>query len=202
MADVQRIGLDEIIPHFEALQDPRSTVNRQHPLLSVLIIALMAVLAGVNGPTAIAKWAALKAEFLRDALPLPNGIPRKDVVRRVLMTLKPGVFQACFADWLHSLRATAAAATGVERPVLPVDGKTARRRHDRRKGLGALHTVSLWASEFGLSLGQVAYAEKSNQITAIPELLRLVDIEGAIITIDAMGTPKAIAAWIIEGQAD
>ena len=89
MADVQRIGLDEIIPHFEALEDPRSTVNRQHPLVSVVIIALMAVLAGANGPTAIAKWAALKAEFLRSALPLPNGIPRKDVFRRVLMTLKP-----------------------------------------------------------------------------------------------------------------
>jgi predicted transposase YbfD/YdcC len=133
---------------------------------------------------------------------LPNGIPRKDVFRRVLMTLKPGAFQACFANWLESLRAKAAAATGVEQPVLSVDGKTARRSHDRRHGLGALHAVSVWASEFGLSLGQVACAEKSNEITAIPELLRLVDIKGAIITIDAMGTQKAIAAQIIEGEAD
>lgn len=202
MADIQRIGLDEVLPYFEALEDPRSTVNRQHPLVSVVVIAMMAVLAGANGPTAIAKWAALKEEFLRDTLPLPNGIPRKDVFRRVLMTLKPGVFQACFADWLQSLRAKAAAATGVEQPVLPVDGKTARRSHDRRRGLGALHAVSVWASEFGLSLGQVACAEKSNEITAIPELLRLVDIKGAIITIDAMGTQKAIAAQIIEGEAD
>ena len=118
------------------------------------------------------------------------------------MTLKPGAFQACFANWLQSLRAKAAAATGVERPVLAVDGKTARRSHDRKHGLGALHAVSVWASEFGLSLGQVACAEKSNEITAIPELLRLVDIQGAIITIDAMGTQKAIAAQIIEGEAD
>jgi predicted transposase YbfD/YdcC len=118
------------------------------------------------------------------------------------MTLRPGAFQACFANWLNSLRATAAAATGVDQPVFAVDGKTARRSHDRKNGLGALHSVTVWASEFGLSLGQVACAEKSNEITAIPELLRLVDIKGAIITIDAMGTQKAIAAQIINGEAD
>ena len=202
MADIQRIPLDEVILHFEKLEDPRSTINLQHPLISVVIIALMAVLAGASGPTAIAKWAVLKEEFLLNALNLPNGIPRKDVFRRVLMALRPGAFQACFVNWLKSLRATAAAATGVEQPVLAVDGKTARRSHDRKNGLGALHSVSVWASEFGLSLGQVACAEKSNEITAIPELLRLVDIKGAIITIDAMGTQKAIAAQIIEGEAD
>jgi predicted transposase YbfD/YdcC len=202
MADIQRITLDEVSRHFEELEDPRSTVNLQHPLVSVVVIALMAVLAGASGPTAIAKWAALKEEFLLKALNLPNGIPRKDVFRRVLMLLKPGAFQACFATWLQSLRATATAATGVEQPVFAVDGKTARRSHDRKNGLGALHSVSVWASEFGLSLGQVACAEKSNEITAIPELLRLVDIKGAIITIDAMGTQKAIAAQIIEGEAD
>jgi predicted transposase YbfD/YdcC len=133
---------------------------------------------------------------------LPNGIPRKDVFRRVLLALRPGAFQACFANWLNSLRASAAEATGVEQPVLAVDGKTARRSHDHKNGLGALHSVSVWASEFGLSLGQVACAEKSNEITAIPELLRMVDIKGAIITIDAMGTQKAIAAEIIDGEAD
>jgi predicted transposase YbfD/YdcC len=202
MADIQRISLDEIVLHFAELEDPRSTINRQHPLISVVVIALMAVLAGASGPTAIAKWAVLKEEFLLNALNLPNGIPRKDVFRRVLMALRPGAFQACFVNWLKSLRATAAAATGVEQPVLAVDGKTARRSHDRKNGLGALHSVSVWASEFGLSLGQVACAEKSNEITAIPELLRLVDIKGAIITIDAMGTQKAIAAQIIEGEAD
>jgi predicted transposase YbfD/YdcC len=202
MVDSQRIGLDEVVRHFEKLDDPRSSVNLQHPLISVVVIALMAVLAGAGGPTAIAKWAALKKEFLLGALDLPNGIPRKDVFRRVLMTLKPGAFQACFANWLQSLRAAAAEATGVTQPVLAVDGKTARRSHDRKNGLGALHSVSVWASDFGLSLGQVACAEKSNEITAIPELFRLVDIKGAIITIDAMGTQKAIAEQIIEGEAD
>src|SRR3954463_12614876 len=118
------------------------------------------------------------------------------------MALKPGAFQACFANRLRSLRARAAAETGVERPVLAVDGKAARRSHDRKHGLGALHAVSVWASDFGLSLGQVACAEKSNEITAIPELLRLVDIKGAIITIDALGAQKAIAEQIIEGEAD
>ncbi len=202
MADSRHIFLDEVVAHFADLEDPRSTINLQHPLVSVVVIALMAVLAGASGPTAIGKWAALKEEFLLNTLDLPNGIPRKDVFRRVLMTLQPGAFRTCFTNWLNSLRATAAEATGVEQPVLAVDGKTARRSHDRKNGLGALHSVSVWASEFGLSLGQVACAEKSNEITAIPELLRLVDIKGAIITIDAMGTQKAIAAQIIEGKAD
>ncbi len=202
MAEVRRIGLDEVVRHFEELEDPRSEVNLRHPFVSVVVIALLAVLAGAGGPTAIARWAMLKQEFLLQVLDLPNGIPRKDVFRRVLMALKPAAFQACFADWLQSLRTEATAATGVEQPILAVDGKTARRSHDRQNGLGALHSVSVWASEFGLSLGQVACAEKSNEITAIPELLRLVDIKGAIITIDAMGTQKAIAAQIIEGGAD
>src|SRR3954452_8283811 len=202
MAEVRRIGLDEVARHFETLEDPRSSVNRKHPLVSVVVIALMAVLAGANGPTAIAEWAALKADFLREVLDLPHGIPGKDVFRRVLMGLKPAAFQAGFAAWLQSLRATAAAAAGVDQPLLAVDGKTARRSHDRSQGLSALHSVSVWASEFGLSLGQVACAEKSNEITAIPELLRLTDIRGTIITIDAMGTQKAIAAQIIDAGAD
>ena len=202
MAELQRVSLDEIVVHFQELEDPRSTVNRRHPLVSVVVIALLAVLAGAGGPTAIARWAALKEEFLLQVLDLPNGVPRKDVFRRVLMVLKPAAFQACFARWLQSLRIEAVAETGVEQPVLAVDGKTARRSHDRTQGLGALHSVSVWASEYGLSLGQVACAEKSNEITAIPELLRLVDTKGAIITIDAMGTQKAIAEQIVAGGAD
>jgi predicted transposase YbfD/YdcC len=202
MADVRRMGLDEVVRQFQDLEDPRSTVNRRHPLSSVLVIALLAVLAGAGGPTAIAAWAATKQDLLTQVLDLPHGIPGKDVFRRVLMTLRPAVFQACFVNWLKALRDAAAVATGVDQPVFAVDGKTARRSHDRKNGLGALHCVSVWASEYGLSLGQVACAEKSNEITAIPELLRLVDIKGAIITIDAMGTQKAIAAQIIEGEAD
>jgi predicted transposase YbfD/YdcC len=202
MANLQRVSLDEIVVHFQQLEDPRSTINQRHPLVSVVVIALLAVLAGAGGPTAIARWAALKEEFLLQVLDLPNGIPRKDVFRRVLMVLNPAAFQACFANWLRSLRTEAVAQTGVEQPVLAIDGKTARRSHDRHNGLGALHSVSVWAGEYGLSLGQVACAEKSNEITAIPELLKLVDIKGAIITIDAMGAQKAIAAQIVEEKAD
>src|SRR6266478_4104012 len=202
MAKIQHVCLDEIVGYFDELADPRSTVNQKHPLVSVVIIAMMAVLAGAGGPTAIADWAVIKEEFLLKVLTLPNGIPRKDVFRRVLALLKPDAFQTCFVAWLQSLRTKAAAATGVAKPIFAVDGKTARRSHDRKKGLGALHAVSVWASEFGLSLGQVACAEKSNEITAIPEVLQLVDIEGTIITIDAMGTQKAIAAQIVDGKAD
>jgi predicted transposase YbfD/YdcC len=202
VADFQRVFLDEVVAHFQQLEDPRSTINPRHPLASVVVIALLAVLAGAGGPTAIARWAALKEEFLSEVLDLPRGVPRKDVFRRVLMALKPAAFQVCFANGLRALRTEATAGTGVEQPVLPIDGTTARRSHDRNKGLGALHSVSVWASAYGLSLGQVACDEKSNEITAIPELLRLVDITGAIITIDAMGTQKAIAEQIVAGGAD
>jgi predicted transposase YbfD/YdcC len=169
---------------------------------------MLAVLAGAGGPTAIARWAKIKAEFLSAMLDLPHGVPCKDVFRRVLCLLNPEAFQRCFATWLQSLRDQAAQktqktqTTGIDKPIFSVDGKTARRSHDRKKGVGALHAVSVWASEFGLSLGQVACAEKSNEITAIPELLRLVDIKGTIITIDAMGTQKAIAEQIVDSDAD
>ena len=202
MANEIHLGIEEVTTYFDMLEDPRSSINQLHPLSSVVVIAMMGVLAGANGPTGIAKWANLKKELLLTLLPLPHGIPQKDVYRRVLSLLKPEAFQACFANWLASLRAKAEAASGVERPVFAVDGKTLRRSHDRKNGLGALHLVSVWASEFGLSLGQVATAEKSNEITAIPELLRLVDIQGAIITIDAMGTQTAIAKQIVDGRAD
>ena len=202
MARNRHVTLDEVVLFFAELEDPRSSINRRHPLASVIVIAILAVLAGAGGPTAIARWAELKKDLLLQLLDLPHGIPSKDVFRRVLMVLNPTAFQACFARWLWSLRTDAAAETGVEQPVLAVDGKTLRRSHDGSKGLGAVHSVSVWASEFGLSLGQVACAEKSNEITAIPELLRIVDIEGAIITIDAMGTQKAIAEQIVAGGAD
>src|SRR6516225_4176193 len=202
MAKIHRTGLDEVVAHFTELEDPRSPINRQHPLVSVVVIALMAVLAGAGGPTAIARWAEFIKEWLVQVLPLPAGIPRKDVFRRVLMLLNPALFQACFVNWLQALRAEVAEASDVDQPVFAVDGKTARRSHDRANGLGALHAVSVWASDFGLSLGQVACDEKSNEITAIPELLRLVDIKGAIITIDAMGTQRAIAGQIIDRKAD
>jgi predicted transposase YbfD/YdcC len=201
MADV-RIGLDEITCHFAELEDPRSSINVRHPFVSVLVIAMMGVMAGAGGPTGIARWAKIKKPFLLGVLDLPNGVPGKDVFRRVLSLVDPRAFQACFTAWLTSLRAAAAAETEVQQPIFAVDGKTARRSHDRANGLGALHAVTIWAGEFGLALGQVACAEKSNEITAIPVLLKLVDIQGAIITIDAMGTQKAIAAQIVEQKAD
>jgi predicted transposase YbfD/YdcC len=171
-------------------------------LVSVVVLALMGVLAGSGGPTAIAAWAELNKDRLVGVLDLPHGIPRKDVFRRVLSALKPAAFQACFVNWLQALRSRAAVASGITQPVFAIDGKTLRRSHDRATGLGALHSVSLWATDFGLTLGQVATDEKSNEITAIPELLRLVDVRGAIITIDAMGTQTAIASEIVGGGAD
>jgi predicted transposase YbfD/YdcC len=120
----------------------------------------------------------------------------------VLAALKPEAFQACFGNWLQALRAEAAAATGVDQPVLAIDGKTLRRSHDQRKGLGALHAVSVWASEWGLTLAQVATEEKSNEITALPEILKLVDLRFSVVTLDAMGTQRAIAKQIVQGGGD
>jgi predicted transposase YbfD/YdcC len=202
MADSRRFSLDEVLAYFQELEDPRSSINRKHPLASVVVVALIAVLAGATGPTAIARWAALKEGLLKAVLPLPNGVPGKDVFRRVLMALRPEAFQVCFAAWVRALRDEAAATTGVERPTLAVDGKTLRRSHDRKNGLGPLHAVSVWASEYGLSLGQVACDEKSNEITAIPELLKLVDVAGAVITIDAMGCQKEIVEAIVAAKGD
>lgn len=205
------VSFEELAGYFAELEDPRSQVNRKHPLVSVVTIAVMAILAGADGPTAIARWAKLKAEFLERVLSLPHGVPRKDVFGRVLAAINPLAFQAGFADWLASLPERAAANSEVDRPVFPVDGKTLRRSHNCQQGLGALHSVSLWAADYGLSLGQVAVepaderaktGEKSNEITAIPELLKLVDIKGAIITIDERGAQTANAQQIVEGGTD
>ena len=200
--NIERDQLRDVAQHFEGLDDPRSSVNLRHPLVSVMVLALMGILAGSSGPTAIAEWARLNTARLGDVLDLPNGIPRKDVFRRVLSMLPPAAFQACFVSWLQTLRARATAATGITQPVFAVDGKTLRRSHNRAQGLGAMHSVSLRAADFGLTLGQVATDEKSNEITAIPELLKRIDLQGAIVTIDAMGTQTAIATDIVAGGAD
>jgi predicted transposase YbfD/YdcC len=202
MTATPRTKPSDIANYFEQLPDPRSHINRLHPLSSVVVIAIMAILAGANGPTAIARWARTKKDFLGQCLPLPHGVPRKDVFRIVLARLNPKLFQACFANWVDSLRLRAMEKHNIDRPIYAIDGKTNRRSHDHANDLGALHSVSVWASELGLSLAQVACAEKSNEITAIPEVLQLVDIAGAIITIDAMGTQKAIAKQIIDGEGD
>jgi predicted transposase YbfD/YdcC len=197
-----RSKLDEIVESFSTLEDPRSPINRRHPLPSILVIAVLAVLAGAAGPTAIARWTKLKEDLLTGILDLPHGIPGKDVFRRVLMMLRPEAFEAAFNAWIARLRDEATAETGVERPIIAVDGKAARRSHDAKNDLGALHVVTAWAGEYGLALGQQVCEEKSNEITAIPELLRKLDVRGGIVTIDAMGTQKAIAEEVIRGKAD
>jgi predicted transposase YbfD/YdcC len=198
----ERSKLDEIVASFATLEDPRSEINRRHPLPSILVIAVLAVLAGAAGPTAIARWAKFKEDLLTGILDLPRGIPGKDVFRRVLMTLKPEAFEASFNAWIARLRDEAIAGTGLERPIVAIDGKSARRSHDAAHDLGALHVVTAWAGEYGLALGQEVCAAKSNEITAIPELLKKVDVRGGIVTIDAMGTQKAIAEEVVRGQAD
>jgi predicted transposase YbfD/YdcC len=196
-----RSKLDEIVASFSTLEDPRSHINRRHPLPSILVIAVLAVLSGAAGPTAIARWAKFKEDLLTTILDLPHGVPGKDVFRRVLMVLKPDAFEACFNAWIAHLRDEATAETGVDRPIVSIDGKTARRTHDK-DDLGPLHVVTAWAGDYGLALGQEVCAEKSNEITAIPELLKKIDVRGGIVTIDAMGTQKAIAEEIIRGGAD
>jgi predicted transposase YbfD/YdcC len=197
-----RTKLDEIVASFATLEDPRSKINRRHPLPSVLVLAVLAVLAGAAGPTAIARWAQLKEDLLTGILDLPYGTPGKDVFRRLLMILKPDAFEACFNAWIAGLRDEAMAETGVERPIVSLDGKSARRSHDAARDLGALHVVTAWAGEYGLALGQEVCAEKSNEITAIPELLKKIDVRGGVVTIDAMGAQKAIAEEVVRGKAD
>jgi predicted transposase YbfD/YdcC len=190
-----------LLRFFDDLPDPRSKVNRLHRLGDVIVIAICAVLAMADGPTAIANWAQLNQAWLRRHLALPHGIPGKDTFRRVLGLLPPAAFQQCFQQWLQTLQVPA--ADDVEdKKHIAIDGKALRRSHDRKNGLGPMHIVSAWASDFGITLGQVATEEKSNEITAIPQLLDLIDVEDAIVTIDAAGCQKSIAAKIVEGKGD
>ena len=138
------------------------------------------------------------SKWLKTVLELPNGIPSRDCIRRILTTLKPQAFQAAFASWIASL----VNADAIAQPIIAIDGKTMRRSHDRSDGLGPLHVVSAWSTENGLTLGQVATEEKSNEITAIPELIDQLDVKDAIVTIDAMGCQKKIAKKIVDSQAD
>ena len=199
-----KIGLQDavnILRFFDELPDPRSEVNRHHLLGDVIVIAICAVIANADGPTAIANWAKLNERWLRRHLALPYGIPSKDTYRRVLGLLNPTVFQECFRRWLESLTQATDDESGDKRHVA-IDGKALRGSHDRRNDLGAVHIVSAWASEQGITLGQVATEEKSNEITAIPELLEIIDVEDAIITIDAAGCQKNIAAQIVDSKGD
>jgi predicted transposase YbfD/YdcC len=198
MTDVA-VSFESIVTHFEALPDPRHTRNRRHLLVDVLVIAVCGVIVGCTGPTSIERWAKAKEDWLRELLALPNGIPSRDCIRRVLSALQPEAFQKCFQGWIAACLVDNKKDSGA---TIAIDGKTMRRSHDREAGLGPLHLVSAWASEQGLALGQVATEEKSNEITAIPELLDQIDVKGAVVTIDAMGCQKEIAEKIVAGQGD
>ena len=191
-----QFDIDCIKSSFANLADPRSSVNQLHELIDVVVISVVGVLAGADGPAAIAVWAKLNQAWLKQHLTLENGIPSRDTLRRFLSLVQPAAFQRCFAVWLESL-------IGEENiKLLSIDGKTLRRSHDKKRGLGALHLVSVWASEQSLTLCQIATSEKSNEITAIPQVLELVDVQGAIVTIDAMGCQKAIAQQIVDQGGD
>jgi predicted transposase YbfD/YdcC len=202
---------------FQALPDPRSSINRKHLLSDVAIICLCGVLAGAEGPISIGLWAESQADWLLSVLPLPNGVPAHDTIGRVLAALKPSVFQNCFVEWVAELRARPPAINSAlksaeymsanspareQREQVAIDGKTLRRSHDRGKGLNPLQLVSAWSVTNGLSLGQVETADKSNEITAIPVLLSQLELRDTIITIDAAGCQTAIAAAIRAGGAD
>jgi predicted transposase YbfD/YdcC len=194
LVDVGSIG-----SYFESLGDPRHTRNRKHLLVDIAVIAVCGVVCGCDGPTAIHRWAKHRAPWLAQHLALPNGIPSRDCIRRLLMALKPEAFQGCFQAWISDAIVTD--ADTLER-LVAIDGKSCRGSHDAAKGLGALHIVSAWASEQGIALGQVATDAKSNEITAIPQLLEQIDLAGTLITIDAMGCQKDIVERVVTGGGD
>jgi predicted transposase YbfD/YdcC len=193
------VSLQSVVQYFESLPDPRDTRNRRHLLIDVIVISVCGVIVGCKGPTSIERWAKAKQEWLATVLELPYGIPSRDCIRRVLSALKPDAFQKCFGEWIAACLLD---DDGCSQRTIAIDGKTIRRSHDQAAGLGPLHIVSAWASEQGIALGQLATEEKSNEITAIPELLDQIDIQGAVVTIDAMGCQKAIAKKITDGGGD
>jgi predicted transposase YbfD/YdcC len=193
------IDVGSIACYFESLSDPRHTRNRKHLLADVMIIAVAAIICGCDGPTAIHRWAVYRAEWLVQHLVLPNGIPSRDCIRRLLLAVKPEAFQRCFQDWIANALVS---KNGEGQRLVAIDGKSCRRSHDAKNDLGALHIVSAWASEEGVALGQVATSEKSNEITAIPQLLDQIHLPDALITIDAMGCQKDIVEQIVGGDGD
>jgi predicted transposase YbfD/YdcC len=194
LVDVGSIG-----SYFESLSDPRHARNRKHLLVDIAVIAVRGIPRGCDGPTAIHRWAKHRESWLAQHLALPNGIPSRDCLRRLLMTLKPEAFQRCFQAWISDAMATDADTSG---RLVAIDGKSCRGSFDSAKDLGALHLVRAWASEEGIALGQVATDAKSNEITAIPQLLEPIELAGTLITIDAMGCRKEIVKQIVKGGGD
>jgi len=182
--------------YFSAVTDPRVVGRTKHKLLDITTIALCAVISGADSWPEVETYGKSKYDWLKDFLELPNGIPSHHTFRRLFILLDPEELEACFVNWVRS------AFNFPESKVVPIDGKTARRSHDRSASKPPLHMVNAWCVENGISLAQVPTADKSNEITAIPELLEILELKGCIVTIDAMGCQKGIAKRIIGKGAD
>lgn len=186
-----------IVDYFEELEDPRIfTLNKRHQLVDIVTISILAVLCGAEGWADIFTWAQAHEAWLSTFLKLPFGLPSEDCIRRVIARIKPDQFRTCFLNW------TAALCEATDGQIIAIDGKTLRHSFDTRSGRKALHLVSAWAVENHVLLGQEAVDQKSNEITAIPKLLEILDLTGAIVTIDAMGCQKKIVRQIHDGGGD
>ena len=185
-----------LVDHFGALEDPRIDRQKQHQLMDILIIAICAVLCGANDWVAVETFGKAKQEWFQRFLALPHGIPSHDTFGRVFALLSPDQLQEGFVSWIQAV------AEVTDGQVVAIDGKTLRRSYDRRSAKAAIHMVSAWATQNRLVLGQRKTEEKSNEITAIPALLKVLDVQGCIVTIDAMGCQKAIAQQIVDQGAD
>lgn len=187
----------DLLSHFHDLPDPRrETMNKLHLFIDVLTIAICAVICGASDWTAIAKFGKAKKAWFKKFLELPNGIPSHDTFNNIFSLINPDKFQSCFITWVTSI------AELLPGEVVAIDGKTLRRSHDKPNAKDSIHMVSAWASNNSLVLGQVKTDEKSNEITAIPKLLDVLDVAGCLITIDAMGCQKEIAKKIIGKDAE
>ena len=184
------------LEHFAGIKDPRIERCKRHALLDILFLSVSAVLAGAEGWESIEEFGHFKLEWLRKYVALANGVPRHDTIARVVSRLNPEALQRCFLSWMQAV------VGATEGQVVAIDGKTLRRSFDRASRQGALHLVSAWASHNGVVLGQLKTEEKSNEITAIPTLLELLELKGCIVTLDAMGCQREIARTIRDKQAD
>ena len=187
---------EQFLSHFNCLEDPRGKQGQDHVFISIVAIAILATIGGAQGWESIETYGLSHRSWLETFLELPHGIPSADTYRRVFERLKPEALQQCFRSWVDHVVEQLGAQ------VIPIDGKCLKGSYDRNRKQSALHVVSAWASEHRLVLGQVKVESKSNEITAIPALLDLLDITGSTITIDAMGTQTQIAERIIAKQAD
>ena len=187
---------DSFLQHFEAIEDPRIDRCKRHELLDIIFLAVSAVLSGAEGWEQIEDFGSHRLDWLRRYRPFEYGIPRHDTIARVICRLKPEEIESAFQSWMNCL----IESTGSD--VIAIDGKTARRSFDTRERQNPLHAVSAWSSQHQLVLGQVVVDEKSNEVSAIPRLLTLLDIENCIISLDAMGCQKDIAKQIVKGKAD